>query len=295
MEKVVVVGRGCVGATVLNNIYKAGEVYSLVDEERFSRLEDILFNSSPLPINTITPKAPFKADIIINTVKNFSLNSTIPLMAPFVGENTLILPLQNGIESEEVLSSSFGSDKIVRGFIQKLSTHRDGNFITSFSPGEIVFGEDDSSLSPRIEKLSTFFDKTAQSYRVSDDIKHDQWVKFMTNTCFNTLTALMEYDYGTALSSPSFIRAVRVIAREVQNVAKAEGVILTQNDVEGMISLSLSLPPHGLSSMCDDIVSGRETENKWFCGSVAKMAKKRDIKTPCSDLLYILLEAKSGR
>ena len=156
-------------------------------------------------------------------------------------------------------------------------------------------GEDDRTLSPRVKRIASFFDKTKQNYRVSDDIKHDQWVKFMTNTCFNTLTALMEYDYGTALSSPSFIRAVRVVAREVQMVAKEEGVILTHDDVEGMISLSLSLPPRGRSSMCDDVMSHRETENRWFCGSVSKEAKKRDIKTPCCDLLYILLEAKSGR
>lgn len=295
MEKVVVVGRGCVGATVLNNINMGGDVYSLVDEKRFARREEILFNSVPLNIKTITPSTPFTADIIINAVKNFSLTSTISLMTPFVGEDTLILPLQNGIESEEVLSSAFGKDKVIRSFIQKLSTHRDGNSVTSFSPGEIVFGEDDKALSPRIKRVAAFFDKTKQNYRVSDDIKHDQWVKFMTNTCFNTLTALMEYDYGTALSSSSFIRAVRVVAREVQMVAKEEGVILTQDDVEGMISLSLSLPPRGYSSMCDDVMSHRETENRWFCGSVSKMAKKREIKTPSCDLLYILLEAKSGR
>ncbi len=294
MEKVVVVGRGCVGATVLNNIKDNGEVYSLVDEVRFSRLEEIIFNSTVLDVNTITPSYPFKADLIINTVKNFSLSSTISLISPFVGDDTLILPLQNGIESEDVLASSFGKEKVVRSFIQKLSTNRNGNFVTSFSPGEIVFGEDDSSLSTRMEKLMSYFDGTKQPYRVAEDIKHEQWVKFMTNTCFNTLTALMEYDYGTALSSDSFIRAVRVVAKEVQLVAITEGVELTQRDIESMISLSLSLPPRGYSSMCNDVMTHRMTENKWFCGSISKMGKKRDIKTPCSDLLYILLEAKSG-
>ncbi len=295
MEKVVIIGRGCVGATLLNNIYTVGEVYSLVDEERMKRLEDIVFNGGVLPVRTITPAASFKADFIINTVKNFSLEETLPLMEDFVGENTVIIPLQNGIESEAVIAERFGDDKVIHAFISGLSTQRSGFEVTSFTPGLITFGEVDGSVSKRVERICSYLDETKQPYRVSDDIKHDQWLKYMTNTCINSLTALMEYDYGTFVRSDSLLRAVRLVAREVQLVAAAEGITLTQDDIESRIREAVSLPPGGRTSMCDDIIAGRRTENRWFCGSLSKKAREHGMKTPYSDFLFMLLEAKSGR
>ena len=293
--KTVVIGRGCVGSTVLHNIYKSGDVYSLVDEERYSRLESIIFNGETLPVETVTPSSPFKADLIIDTVKNFSLDETIPLMAPFVGDDTLILPLENGIESEDVLSAAFGREKVVRAFIASLSTQREGNVITSFSPGIITFGEEDGTESERIRRVKDYLSSTGQPFRVSCNIRHDQWIKYMSNTCFNTLTALMEYDYGTFMASENLLRAVRLVAREVQTVASREGITIGQDEVESMIKFNMSLPPRGRSSMCDDVLAGRKTENRWFCGTLSAKAKKHGLKTPYSDLLYILLEAKSGR
>ena len=293
--KTVVIGRGCVGSTLLHNIYKAGGVFSLVDEARFSRLSPLVFNGREMEVETVTPSAAFEADIIINTVKNFSLTGTFPLMDGFVGDNTVILPLQNGLESEDVIASRYGREKVVRAFISGLSTQREGGSVTSFSPGLITIGEDDGSVSGRITKLSDFFSSTSQPFRISGDIRHDQWVKFMTNTCFNSLTALMGYDYGTFMASSSLLRAVRIVAREVQLVAAAEGVTITSDDIERMIRDSMSLPPKGRSSMADDMAAGRRNENGWFCGTLSAKAKKHGIKTPSSDLLYILLEAESGR
>ncbi len=293
--KTIVIGRGCVGSTVLHNIYKAGGVFSLVDEKRFLSLSPIVFNGREMDVETITPSSPFEADIIINTVKNFSLSDTFPLMDGFVGENTLILPLQNGLESEDVIAFRYGMKKVVRSFISRLSSARDGASVTSFSPGLITFGEDSEEGSERIGRLEKFFSETDQPFRISSDIRHDQWVKFMTNTCFNSLTALMEYDYGTFMASESLLRAVRIMAREVQSVAASESVTITQDDIETMIRESAALPPKGRSSMYDDVASGRRNENRWFCGTLSAKAKKHGIKTPASDLVYILLEAKSGR
>ena len=293
--KVVVIGRGCVGSTVLRNISGAGEVFSAVDEERFSRLTPIVFNGDVLDVKTVTPSEPFAADLIIVTVKNFSLESALPLIDAFVGEKTVILPLENGIESEDVLSGRYGKEKVVRAFIASLSTQREGNIITSFSPGIITFGDDDGKESERISALRDYFSSTSQPFRISGDIRHDQWLKYMSNTCFNTLTALMEYDYGTFMASGNLLRAVRLVAREVQAVASAEGIVITQDEIESMIRFNTSLPPRGRSSMLDDVLASRETENRWFCGTLSAKSRKHGLKTPLSDLLYMLLEAKSGR
>ncbi len=291
--KTVIIGRGCVGATVMHNIYENDEAFFLVDKAREYRTKSpIIFNGEPLSCKTITERDSFASDLIINTVKNYDLDSTIELMRPFVGPNTIIMPLQNGIESEAVLSSAFGKDKVIYSFISGLSASREGSSITSFTPGLITFGLDTEDQEKRVEKLRDYFSNTNQPFFVSPSIHHDQWVKFMTNTSFNTLSALLGFNYGEIANNQDVIRALRLVAREVQTVALKENIVITQDDVENMIKSTLSLPPKGRSSMLDDVINGRRTENRWFCGSLSALAKKHSIKTPYSDLLYILLEAK---
>ena len=231
-------------------------------------------------------------DLIIIAVKNFQLESTFPVIEPLLGENTIILPLLNGIESERVLSERYGEERVIYAFISNLSVVREGNNVSSFSKGRITMGEKDNTLSERILKLKDFFEANGQDVVIPEDIHHEKWLKFMTNTCFNTLTALLEADYDATGSNRDMIRAARLIAKEVQSVGRRRGVELTSDDIETMIRNTSMLSGKGRSSMLEDMLSGRETENRYFAGSVSRMGKQYSIVTPYCDLLSILVEAK---
>ena len=138
----------------------------------------------------------------------------------------------------------------------------------------------------------TLFDEAGQRYTIPENIMHEKWWKFMLNTCFNTLSAILIADYAAISSNSDFIRAVRLEAREVQTVAKKEGVIITQDDIEEMIRRVTALQDHGKTSMLQDVLSHRETENRYFAGAVSRLGKKHSVETPISDFLSILLEAK---
>ena len=93
-------------------------------------------------------------------------------MEPLLGENTIILPLLNGIDSERILSERFGSERVVYAFISNLSVVREGNRVSSFSKGRITMGEKDNSLSERILKLRDFFLSNGQDVVIPEDIHH---------------------------------------------------------------------------------------------------------------------------
>lgn len=114
----------------------------------------------------------------------------------------------------------------------------------------------------------------------------------MLNTCFNTLSAILVADYAAISGNTDFIRAVRLIAREVQRVGEAEGIVLDQEDVEEMIRRVTALRDHGKTSMLQDVLALRETENRFFAGAVSRLGRKHSIPTPFCDFSSILLEAK---
>ena len=289
-----IVGAGAVGSVVGYKLDKVADTAFIVDEDRKERYKDgLVINGEKVAFSLITPDCADKADLLIFAVKNMQLEDAIEEARAFVADETVIMSLLNGIEAEGMLEEAFGKEKVLYAFITDLSSVHNGTETTCFSGGgTIVFGEKDNSRTARIERIASLFDQASQRYVIPDDILHEKWWKFMLNTCFNTLSAILEADYAAISENTDFIRAVRLIAREVQNVARAEGIELRQEDTEEIIRRVTALKDHGKTSMLQDLLAGRETENRYFAGAVSRLGRKHSIQTPISDFISILLEAK---
>ena len=288
------IGAGAVGLSVAAKLCNVSDFALIADGARYERYKKgIIYNGSPLALKVLTPEmAEDKADLIIVSVKNFQLNEALDEIAPFVKDSTVILSLLNGIEAESVLAARFGSDKLLYSFITDLSSNHSGNETTCFHEGTIIFGERNNERSARVQELASLFDLAGQHYEIPLDIIHSKWWKFMLNTCFNTLSAILIADYYSIHDNEAFMKAVRMIASEVQAVALSESVILSEDDVEDMIGRLCRLTDHGMTSMLQDLLAHRETENMFFAGAVSRIGREHGIKTPICDFVSLLLEAK---
>ena len=289
-----IIGAGAVGSVVAKKLYGHADTAFIVDDERRERYKDgLLINGERIIFPLRTPSGHDTADLLIFAVKNFQLDDAMEEAAPFVASSTAIMPLLNGIEAEEHLAQRFGEEKVLYSFITDLSSNHSGLETTCFSDGgNIVFGEKDNRRSERVLSIKALFDSAGQKCTIPDDIIHEKWWKFMLNTAFNTLSAILEADYAAISGNRDFIRAVRLVAREVQNVGLMEGAVLTGDDVDEMIRRVSALQDHGKTSMLQDVIAGRETENRYFAGAVSRLGRKHSIPTPVSDFISILLEAK---
>ena len=290
-------GAGAIGTVVAWKLRSSAEVSLIVDEARAERYKDgLVINGERIVFPLLTPGMAAEAgptDLLVFAVKNFSLDEAIEEARPFVSEGTAILPLLNGIEAEGKLAEAFGEEKVLYALITRISAVHQGLETTCFSgSGIIIFGEKDNSRSERVEKLVRLFESAGQECKVPENIHHDKWWKFMLNSCFNTLSAILNADYASIYENRDFIRAVRIMAKEIQQVARCEGVILNQDDVELMIQNVTSLHDHGKTSMLQDVLAGRQTENRYFAGAVSRLGKRHGVPTPVNDVASILLEAR---
>ena len=290
-------GAGAIGTVVAWKLNSSADVSLIVDEGRAERYKDgLIINGERLCLPLLTPDKAADAgptDLLIVAVKNFSLDDAIELMRPFVSGSTAVLSLLNGIESEGKLAAAFGEDKVLYGLITGISSVHEGLTTTCLSgSGIIIFGEKDNSRTERVERFCKLFQDAGQAYKVPENIHHDKWWKFMLNSCFNTISAILNADYASIYENRDFIRVVRIMAKEIQAVARAEGVILGQDDVELMIKNVTSLHDHGKTAMLQDVLAGRETENRYFAGAVSRFGKLHGIPTPANDMASILLEAR---
>ena len=105
--KVCIVGPGAMGSS---------QTALLAGGDRARRLKDnkIRINGQTVPARVISPDdTGYSADLIIVAVKYHHLDQVVADMRNLVAENTLILSVMNGIDSEEILAWIYGWDKVV--------------------------------------------------------------------------------------------------------------------------------------------------------------------------------------
>ena len=193
--KVMLLGAGAVGAPLCTRLTKASELYLIMDDKRAEGYKGIIVNG--LHYQIPLAKKGDKADLIILACKNFDLDNAISEIREHVRDNTIIMSLLNGVESEKHLEEAFPNAHVIYSFITSLSSNRDGNIINCYSEnGGIIFlGEKNGTKTEELEKVISLFDMCNVTYQVSDNIIKEIWWKFMLNCAFNSLSGILETTY----------------------------------------------------------------------------------------------------
>ena len=293
INTVAIIGTGAVGCLYGSKLVGClghQHVQAIASGERLQRYrsEGLYFNEKRVDFDFTD--SPAVADLVIIATKNLQLAQAVQAIKPAVGPKTSILSLLNGTESEGVVAQAYGEEKVLYSFAVGLSSMHQGNHIHADSEGKIVFGEKDNSVTERVKAIQRLFDKAHIGWEVPKNIHLELWKKFMLNTAFNTLSAITWSGYGDFVH-PEIQQLVRMTSAEVIAVANAEGIPLTSAMVEDNIATIVRLNKDGMTSMFQDMVAGRKTENDWFCGTVVKLGEKHHIPTPTCQVLSLLVKS----
>lgn len=297
IQKVIICGIGAVGAIYANKIneYDSKNLRILVDPERLEKYQKNpkIFNGKPLNLNYILPdNTEFKADLILIATKFDGLNDVIKNIENFVKEDTIIISLLNGVTSEEIISQKYGWKHTLISYFIGHSAMRTGNNITHDGTGTIVFGIKDKNKtdSEDILTVKNFFDKVGINYKIPEDMLHSYWLKYMLNVSSNQPSAILRMTFGDMQSNKKFKEFFVKIMKEVQDVAKAEGVQNTETMIDEALVTFNKMIPEGKTSMLQDIEAKRKTEVEMFAGTMIKFGQKHNIPTPYNQVLKDMVE-----
>jgi len=97
------------------------------------------------------PAAIGQVDVVLVAVKAWQVPEAADAMGPLVGENTFVVPLQNGVEAPDLLSAVLGRPRVLGGLCRILAYLDGPGHIrhTGVTP-YIAFGELDGSSSDRV-------------------------------------------------------------------------------------------------------------------------------------------------
>lgn len=295
IQNVLICGIGAVGSIYANRInkYNSESLKVLVDKVRLENYtkNPKTFNGEKMIFNYILPQdTSYKADLIIIATKYDGLFEAIKNIKNFIKEDTIILSLLNGVTSEELISEKYGEKHLLYSYYIGHSTMRSGNDIIHDGVGKIIFGAKTSSQKNNIELLKTFFEKVGIDYEIPDDIYHSMWLKYMLNVGSNQPSAILGMTFGQMQKNKKFMEFFINIMKEVQVLAKAEGVKNTDTMIDEAITAFNKMSPEGKTSMLQDVEAKRKTEVEMFAGHVIKLGKKYHISTPYNETIKELIE-----
>jgi 2-dehydropantoate 2-reductase len=296
IKTVALSGLGAVGAMYAAKIldHKPKSLSIIADSERISRYkkDGVLINGKNYPFVYTEPGKGTPCDLVIIAVKQHHLEKTMDEIESFVGKDTVILSLLNGISSEEILSVRFGQEKLVYSFVIGTDSVRSGTSISYIRSGEIVFGiKKDDPATDKLKYLSDFFSQTDIASRIPDDILREQWWKFMMNVGINQTSAILRAPYGVFKDISEARATMKAASREVIAIAQKAGIDLHPDDIDKYVKVIETLSSEGKTSMLQDVEAGRKTEVEIFAGTVISLGEEYGVATPVNETMYNLIKA----
>lgn len=296
IKKVLICGIGAIGSIFAHKISKFDNenLKILVDEKRFESYtkNPKVFNGEQLNLNYVLPSEKnFKADLILIATKFNTLDEVVKNIENFVDKDTIIMSLLNGISSEEILAQKYDWTNIPLAYFLGHSELDENNHIIYDGKGIVVFGAKENHTNPNIiECIKKYFTDANISHRIPEDMIYSYWLKFLLNVSTNQPSAILNLTFGQMTSNKSFMKMLESIMKEVQAIAKAEGVKNTENMIPEALQALHTLIPEGKTSTLQDVEAKRITEVEMFAGTVIQLGKKHNIPTPYNLVMKEMIE-----
>ena len=239
---------------------------------------------------TDDPSAIGHVDAVIVAVKAWQVPDAALAMHPLVGAETVVVPLENGVEAAGQLAAVLGRDAVAGGICHIVAFQVAPAHIrhAGLEP-RIAFGELDKRPSARLERLRGAFEGAGVEASVAPDITVAMWEKFLFIASLSGLGAVTRVPAGVVRSLPE-TRALAVQAlEEIAAVAGAHGVGLPPDAVERTLAFIDALPYEATASMQRDIMEGRPSELEAQNGAVVRLGASAGVPTPVAAFVYAAL------
>ncbi|RLC62817.1 MAG: 2-dehydropantoate 2-reductase, partial [Chloroflexi bacterium] len=197
--RIAIFGTGAVGGYFGGRLAQAGEeVVFIARGEQLQALRDHgLRVDSPQgdfvihPVQATDDAAQVGiVDVVLVGVKAWQVPEAAQAMAPLVGADTFVVPLQNGVEAPSQLAAVLGDEHVLGGLCRIVSfVVEPGHVRHAGLEPYVAFGELDNRPSERVRRLQAAFARAGVTAEIPADIGAAMWEKFLFIASFSGVGA----------------------------------------------------------------------------------------------------------
>lgn len=302
--RILVVGAGAIGGYFGGRLLEAGrDVTFLVRERRARQLASnglvirSQFGDADLPSPpTITADAlrqPF--DLILLSCKAFDLQAAANSFAPAVGPGTAVLPLLNGMRHLDLLAARFGEDAVLGGLaVISTTLDADGRVLHLNDSHLLSFGERRTTRSARAEAIASELSGARFDARLSENIIHDMWEKWVFIASTAGINCLMRAAIGDIVAAGEADLASALLD-ECCALSTSQGFPPAASSVQRMRGVLTAPSSPFAASMLRDIERGAPIEADHVIGDLLRRAPARSPDYPVLRIAHAHLKAYEAR
>jgi 2-dehydropantoate 2-reductase len=297
--RILVVGAGAVGGYFGGRLAQASrDVTFLVRPKRREQIQaqGLRILSPTYGDFTARPKTITAAqivssyDVIFLSVKGYDLAAAIDDFAPAVAQQTVIIPVLNGMHHMDVLTHRFGEHAVLGG-VCFVATEIDsqGRIIQLADFQSLTYGELDGKKTSRIEAVHQVFSGAGFETAISGDILRDMWQKWVWLASLGAITCLLRGNIGEIVAVPGGAELCLSALRECGAIAGACGYPMSETFLAEK-SLLLTEPGSKLtSSMYRDLTEQARVEVDTILGDLIERGRKHGISAPIVQAAFVSL------
>ena len=229
-------------------------------------------------------------DVVLFLVKSYDTEPAARRLPPLVGDETVVVSLQNGIDNEPRIAAVVGEGHVAGGAAYILSAIEAPGVVRS-NEARIVVGE--LQPGPPTERIERFVEVARAGgihASASSDVRLTKWQKYVLLVAFSAVTAATQLTVGDIRRSAAASAMLKSIMHEAWLVGRALGVPLADDHVERSHALVLEQADDEGTSLRHDLLTGHRMELDALQGTLMRLGRETGIPTPWTDAAYAVLE-----
>ena len=298
-----ILGSGAVGGYFGAKLAHSGQQVTFI--ARGAHLEAIRAKGLEIKsakLGDFTVRAPAESDtskvgpvdVVIVAVKAYDNTTALPMIAPMIGAGTVVLTLQNGVDSTDQIAAIAGEQYVLGGTTYVATAlEAPGLIVQTGVHRSIIFGEvfgDRSRISPRVQAIADVMAAADIQVTPVADARVPIWDKFVYLAAFAGFTGASRLAIGHIWKYPHVQEMFYATSREVAAIARAEGVEISANRFDTLIEYMNNIPATTRSSLLIDLEQGKRIEVEALQGAAVRRARKHGVPVPILSTLYALLK-----
>lgn len=300
--KIAVVGSGALGGFFGALFCDLGEEVTLVDTdpEKVKTIRESgltittkQWEKTLYPRITSSTEDVGPVDLVFFSVKSYATLTAAGSLPPLMGENTLVMSIQNGIGNVEKIASVVGPERVIGGITaHSFQMLGPGHIRYVGGAGHLHMGKMDGKNTHMVHEIADLLRKGGIEVEVNDDIQDYIWYKLLINTPINAIAAITRLKNGEIAENEEIRPVMWLAGDEAIAVARAEGVriLLPGHPVETCLN-ALRAAAENKASMLQDVEARRRTEIDAINGAIVERGERLGISTPVNRTLTALVKA----
>lgn len=304
--KILILGAGAIGGYVGGWLASVGaDVTFLLRGKRLEHVRahglavESTHGNFSLPVKTVSAEElKPEHDLLLVACKSYDLDTAMNAAEPGLAPHGAVLPILNGMTHIDILNDRLGKPRVLGG-MTRIATNLDpdGTIRALFENRELVFGEQDGTISKRVQEFRDIAAGAAGlDVEASPNIMHAMWEKLAFLGTGATMYCLMRANLGEILrGSPEGQEIFHRLFDTVVQIARHDGYTLDDAFITRTRALFERRDSTLASSMLRDVEAGRASEGEHITGYLLRRCRAAGLDDTILACAYASLKAYDER